>query len=121
LDRYRQHQHAVRGDRSEDNFNERIVHEISYAAEIRNNTVRRNGTDPSTNWLWGAGIRIHASPNVEVYGNTVQDNANGIVVIQQAPETGRYSRWEVHNLWVHDNVIQQHLRHRSDAARPAAS
>ena len=60
---------------------------------IRNNTVRRNGwpTDPyrANGWLWDAGIGIHASPDVEVYGNTLNENFNGIVAIQQPRERRR--------------------------------
>ena len=69
----------------EDNDWAGIFHEISYAAVIRNNTVRRNGFQDPRGWYWRAGILIAASSDVEIYDNTVEDNANGIVGIQQRP------------------------------------
>jgi parallel beta-helix repeat protein len=88
----------------EDNGWMGIVHEISYAAVIRNNTVRRNGF-AFPDWAWGAGILIAASPNVEVYGNTLDNNADAITAVQQNRGTGSYGKYEVSNLWVHDNII----------------
>jgi parallel beta-helix repeat protein len=88
----------------EDNERMGIIHEISYAAVIRNNIVRRNGFGFS-DWAWGAGILIAASPNVEVYGNTVEGNADGIAAVQQNRGSGAHGVHQVSNLWVHDNVI----------------
>jgi parallel beta-helix repeat protein len=88
----------------EDNRRMGIFHEISYAAVIRSNIVRRNGFGFST-WLWGAGIMIAASPNVEVYENTVEDNANGITAVQQRRGSGAHGAYDVSNLWVHDNTV----------------
>lgn len=87
-----------------DNEQMGIFHEISYAAIIRHNIVRRNGWGHHA-WIWGAGIMVAASPNVEVYGNTVEDNADGIGAAQQDRGVGAYGPHEVWNLWVHDNVI----------------
>jgi hypothetical protein len=91
----------------EDNAREGIVHEVSYSAVIRNNQVRRNGLrDPRRLvWPWGAGIGIHGAPDVEVYGNTVEDNAHGVAAIQQDRGAGRLGPFVVLNLWVHDNTI----------------
>ncbi len=84
-----------------------IFHEISFSAVIRNNTVERNGFG-FTEWVWGAGITIAASSDVEVYGNTVRDNANGIVGIQQNRGSSTDGRpWIVQNLSVHDNVVER--------------
>jgi hypothetical protein len=91
-------------NRSEDNVGMGIVHEISYDAIIRNNIVRRNGLSFSA-WLWGAGILVAASPNVEIYGNTVEGNGNGIGAVQQARGAGAYGPHETSNLWVHDNDV----------------
>jgi hypothetical protein len=55
--------------------------------------------------LYGAGILIAASPNVEVYGNEVTNNANGIGAIQQDRGSGAYGPHEISNLYVHDNVV----------------
>lgn len=88
----------------DDNVGPGIFHEISYDAVIRRNMVRRNGYG-FTIWMGGAGIEVAASSNVEVYGNTVIDNGNGIGAMQQNRGTGAYGPWVVQNLWVHDNVI----------------
>ena len=100
----------IENNRVEANAREGIVHEIGYSAVIRNNSVTGNGTgDPyrGQGWLWNAGIGIHASRDVEVYGNTVSGNANGIVAVQQVRGTGRLGSHVVENLWVHDNRITQ--------------
>jgi parallel beta-helix repeat protein len=81
-----------------------IFHEISYDAVIRNNTVEANGFGHQ-GWLFGSGILVAASPNVEIYGNTVRNNFNGITGVQQDRGTGRYGPHEISNLYVHDNVI----------------
>jgi parallel beta-helix repeat protein len=99
----------IEGNRVERNGAEGIVHEISYRAVIRNNIVTDNGwADPHKRlWLWNAGIGVHGSSDVEVYGNTVRGNANGIVAIQQARGAGRAGRYVVQNLFVHDNTVTQ--------------
>lgn len=90
----------------DDNDREGIFHEISYDAIIRNNTVRRNGFE-ERNYAYGAGIHVASSPNVEIYGNTVQDNADGILGMMQARGTGAYGLHETTNLYVHNNTIRQ--------------
>lgn len=85
------------------NKDQGIFHEISYDAVIRNNEVRDNGHDPA--WLYGAGIVVAASSNVEVYGNILSGNGNGIALIQQPRGSGTFGPWEVRNVWVHDNDI----------------
>jgi hypothetical protein len=92
------------GNRVEDNVGPGIFHEISYSAVIRRNVVRRNGFGFSA-WLWGAGILVAASSEVEIHDNVVMDNADGIAAIQQRRGTGRHGPYEIWNLWVHDNVI----------------
>ncbi len=80
-----------------------IFHEISYDAVIRGNEVYDNGFI-SRDWLWGAGILVAASSGVEVYDNTVTNNADGIAGIQQLrEENGELYRLE--DLHVHDNTI----------------
>jgi parallel beta-helix repeat protein len=82
-----------------------IMHEISYDAIIRNNTVQGNGY--ARDWITGAGILIAASANVTVYGNTVTGNKQGIVGIQQIriQEGVDYSS-NLQNMYVHDNTVQ---------------
>jgi parallel beta-helix repeat protein len=82
-----------------------IIHEISYDATIRNNTARKNGF--ARGWVTGAGILISASANVEVYGNTVTGNKQGIVGIQQKRvHAGIDYSTNLKNLNVHDNTVQ---------------
>jgi parallel beta-helix repeat protein len=88
-----------------DNTGPGIYHEISYAATIRDNVVEGNGFDFST-WLWGAGILVSASPNVEVHGNEVRGNANGIAGIQQARGDGDFGPHLLSELHVYDNTIE---------------
>jgi hypothetical protein len=86
----------------EDNRDNGIFHEISGAAVIRCNTVRRNGAY-FDEWLWGSQIIVSTSDNVEIYGNLVEigDTAgHGITIVNQ--QRGRqYSR----NNYVHHNII----------------
>ena len=65
------------GNRVVNNYGPGIFHEISYDAVIRNNVVEGNGFG-YTGWIDGAGILVGDSPNVEVYGNTVRYNNDGI-------------------------------------------
>ncbi len=96
-------------NRVERNANEGIVHEISYRAVIRDNLVVDNGwADPMGRaWLWNAGIGVHASLDVEVHGNELRGNFNGIVAIQQERGAGAHGPHLVANLWVHDNRVHQ--------------
>jgi len=90
----------------EDNTRGGIFHEISYDATIRNNTLRRNGTAKDYAW-WttGAGIEIVSSRNVEVYGNTVVDNWQGITGLNDHRGSGNFGDYTLTNLNVHDNTI----------------
>jgi parallel beta-helix repeat protein len=85
-----------------------IVHEISYDAVIRNNRITDNGRLDRLSGWGGAGIRIAASPNVEVYGNVLAGNSNAIILLQQ-----RRTDWpsphgphELHDIDVHDNDVR---------------
>ncbi len=88
----------------ENNFANGIFHEIGYDAIIRNNTIRNNGAGHDV-WLWGAGIVVAASQNVEIYGNQIVGNANGIALVQQDRGAGAYGAYLVRNNSVHDNTI----------------
>jgi parallel beta-helix repeat protein len=83
-----------------DNRGPGIDHEVSGAAVIRNNVVEGNGF-AWTGWVDGAGILVNSSPDVEVYGNTVRYNNDGIAGIYADRSDGG----PLKNLWVHDNVI----------------
>jgi parallel beta-helix repeat protein len=99
------------GNRVEDNDWRGIFHEISFACVIRNNIVRRNGfNSPGARQIEGAGIVISDSPDVEVYGNTVEDNNAGIMAIdadRSADHVSAYGTHNTRNLSVHDNIIRQ--------------
>jgi parallel beta-helix repeat protein len=93
---------------------------VSYACVIRNNVVRRNGFHiPGTpGAVDGAGILVSSSRDTEIYGNTVEDNRNGIAGQETdrpmpLPPSG-YGAHDVVNLWVHDNIVRQ-----TDAGRAA--
>jgi parallel beta-helix repeat protein len=88
-----------------DNAGVGIFHEISGAATIRDNTVERNGFGKSE-WLWGAGILVAASSDVEVYDNRVLDNADGIAGIQQERGSGPDGPRLLRNLSVYDNTVR---------------
>jgi hypothetical protein len=92
------------GNTSEDNTRNGILHEISYSAVIRNNIVRRNG-GAFSEWIWGAGILVSSSRDVEVAGNVVEGNGDGIGGVQQARGAGNQGAYALSNLWVHDNTV----------------
>ncbi len=80
-------------------------------AVIRNNVVEGNGFN-FTGWIDGAGILVSSSPNVEVYGNTVRGNNDGIAgkhVSRPDAAVANHGPWELRNLWVHDNVISMNV------------
>ena len=56
-------------------------------------------------WIAGSGILVASSPDVEIYGNYLEGNANGIGAIQQNRGSGAYGPHELNNLWVHDNLL----------------
>ncbi len=89
------------------NLSEGIVHEISYSAIIRNNTVKGNG-DTSTVWLENAQIAVQNSSHVDVYKNIVEvpsRGGNGIVLINQKRGVGRLGPWVAADDHVHDNHV----------------
>lgn len=94
------------GNRVIDNARMGILHEISYDAVIAGNEVRGNGFGFDA-WVWGAGIVISTSVNVEVYDNIVEGNADGIIGVDQdrSDAPASYGPLALQNLAVHDNVI----------------
>jgi parallel beta-helix repeat protein len=82
-----------------------IFVEISYKALVANNIVTNNGLAVAPGWLWGSGIQIAASSDVEVTGNTLQGNRNGISGIQQNRGSGTMGLHLVQNLNVHGNTV----------------
>jgi parallel beta-helix repeat protein len=88
----------------DDNERMGIFVEVSYDTIIRNNTLRRNGLG-FPEYIWGAGILVSASPNVQIYGNYLDGNADGIGAAQQNRGSGWYGTHEIWNLYVHDNTV----------------
>ena len=102
----------IEGNRIEDNWDEGIFYEISQDAVIRNNAVRRNGLHNynasgrnGCPWLWGGGITIPSSFNVEIYANILEGNCNGITGTQQDRSDSTPPAHVLRNLSVHDNVV----------------
>jgi hypothetical protein len=96
---------SYESNRVEDNARIGVLHEISDSATIRGNVVRRNGFG-FADWIWGAGILVAASRDVEVSDNVVEDNADGIGGVQQARGSGVRGPHDLENLWVHDNRVR---------------
>jgi parallel beta-helix repeat protein len=88
----------------EDNNDEGILYEISQDAVIRNNTIHGNGFKGS-GWYWAGGITVTASFNVEVHGNRLSDNYNGITGVQQDRPDGTPPAHMLDKFQVHGNVI----------------
>jgi parallel beta-helix repeat protein len=97
--------YQVRGNTVYNNSSQGIFVEISYGGKVYGNKVYGNGFSETPRMLYGAGILIAASPDVEVFGNEVTNNANGIGAIQQNRGSGAYGPHEISNLYVHDNTV----------------
>jgi len=93
------------------NWGAGIQHELSYDATIRDNEITGNGKDHK-GWAWEGGIQIQSSGGtglIEITGNTVARNANGIVLIDSGNRAHEspapHGPHLVRNVWVHDNRI----------------
>jgi parallel beta-helix repeat protein len=88
----------------ENNRAEGIYYEISQDAVIRNNRVYRNGIR-GEGWYWDGGITVASSFNVEVYGNRLSGNYNGITGTQQDRQDSVPPAHLLDNYHVYDNLI----------------
>ncbi|HET9559577.1 MAG TPA: right-handed parallel beta-helix repeat-containing protein [Actinomycetota bacterium] len=88
----------------ENNREEGIFYEISQDAVIRNNHVYGNGLD-GRGWYWAGGITVASSFNVEVYGNRLSGNYNGITGTQQDRTDSTPPAHLLDDYVVHDNLI----------------
>ena len=109
---------TIQGNRTSGNYVAGILDEISYDGTARYNIIENDAaypgkTDP-TMW-WGCGISVDASPNAQVYGNTLINNVNGICAISNSRGSGNRGAFEVQNLAAHDNVIVQSVGSASGA------
>jgi hypothetical protein len=84
-----------------------ILHETSYDAIIRDNVVRYNAESARNKSVgYGSNILIYVSQDVEIYGNTVEADTNGIGLYDIARGSGAYGEWKLQNVFVHDNVVK---------------
>ena len=98
------HDALIENNLIEHNLTEGIFYEISQGAVIRDNQVYRNGYG-ADGWYWGGGIGIAASFDVEIYGNRLSGNYNGITGIQQDRPDSTPPTHLLDHVHVHDNVI----------------
>ena len=93
----------------EQNMGPGIIHEISYDAVIRGNTVRENSRSTAGRSIWyGSEILVNSSQRVEISRNTVvsNDNGNGIGLVDTDRGSGRLGVYRVAEVDVHDNVVR---------------
>jgi len=86
------------------NRTEGIAYEISHGAVIRDNQVYDNGYG-ADGWYWDGGITLAASFDVEVYGNRLSGNYNGITGVQQDRPDSTPPAHLLDHVHVHDNLI----------------
>ena len=85
-----------------------LLHEISWDAVIRYNTLTNNdAVDAGLSCWHGAQLAINDSTNVEAYGNLVaaSSGANGICAVDIQRTDGAPHSQAVANLYVHDNTV----------------
>jgi parallel beta-helix repeat protein len=87
-----------------DNLDEGIFYEISRNAVIRDNEVYGNGRR-AAGWYWNGGITVASSSSVEIYGNRLSGNFNGITGTQQDRPDSTPPAHLLDGLHVHDNLI----------------
>lgn len=107
------------GNLVEHNASTGIFHEVSYDARIVDNVVRYNALEVGQTWyayVFGSGILVYNSRNVEVARNVVIGNWNGITGLMHDRGSGVHGPWELRNLDVHDNVI--HMGFNERGVRP---
>ena len=86
------------------NRTEGIAYEISHGAVIRGNQVYGNGY-AADGWYWDGGITIAASFDVDIYGNRLSGNYNGITGVQQDRPDSTPPAHLLDRVHVHDNLI----------------
>jgi Right handed beta helix region len=92
-------------NRVERNSDVGILLEISYDASVSHNVVRRNGA-PGPGWCQAGGIVVAESPRVEIVGNTVAGNRDGICLTQQDRGTDPvHGPHRLQDVDVHDNIV----------------
>jgi parallel beta-helix repeat protein len=102
-------------NRVDNNSQGGIFYEISQDATIHDNEVSGNGFGKQS-WLWGAGIGIASSFNIQVYGNTLSNNFNGIGETQQNRTDSTPPAHLLENVYVHNNAVNGVTGARTGAA-----
>jgi hypothetical protein len=87
------------------NDSDGIRYEISYDAVIRDNQIAGNGFKDPTGWVDGAGIMVNSAQGVEIAGNVIDSNFNGITLRQDDRGTGPLGAYLVKDTSVHDNQV----------------
>jgi hypothetical protein len=95
---------VIEHNRIEHNRAEGIFYEISQDAVIRYNQIDRNGYR-AAGWYWDGGITVASSFNVQVYGNRLSGNYNGITGTQQNRTDATPPTHLLDHYQVHDNQI----------------
>jgi hypothetical protein len=98
------HDALIENSLIEHNRAEGILYEISHGAVIRSNQIYDNGYG-ADGWYWDGGIGIDASFDVEVYGNRLSGNYNGITGVQQDRPDSIPPAHLLDHVHVHDNLI----------------
>jgi parallel beta-helix repeat protein len=94
----------ISGNTVTDNTHVGILYEISYSGVIQGNTVVGNGVVEKA--VYGSGILVANSQDVEIHDNVLRQNSDGIVAHRENRGSGAFGVYEVRNLWVHDNDIE---------------
>lgn len=83
-----------------------ISHEASYDATISNNTITGNGTACSST-LCKSGILLNDSQNVDIVGNRIAGNQNGIGITQINRGSTALGPLVTQNVFVRNNTISR--------------
>ena len=97
----------ISGNTVSANRYEGVFQEIGYGGRVLKNSIVGNGTampHPGDS-PYGAGVLISSSSGLEVVGNVVKNNANGITMVQENRGSGPDGPLQLHDNNVHGNRI----------------
>ena len=95
------------GNLVEANSGPGILHEISYDAVIRDNTVRDNARSSAGRSIWwGSDILVNSAQRVEIARNTVVSSVNAIGLVDADRGAGRLGPYRVAQVDIHDNLVR---------------